>query len=308
MNKTYCPICNSRKDCNQALATVRHKDASFAIVFCNDCHMVLQHPAMSAQRRQKYYLSGYNLSNYQNNLEVTFQVMKPISEYRFAHICKQAGGIPEQYLEIGPGCGTLMKLFQDKGSVTIGVEPDQIAARWMCTEKKLNVYPGFFDDFVQSEAYNRYSQKFNVVVMSHVLEHIARPPKLLSQVKKLLSTEGILFVEVPNVLKPYSDGKRWQDHCDPGHLYYYSPTTLQYLLERAGYQVLSMVTNEYPPYFPIFCVAQPCLVPPTRSVELNPRNNIHQIRRNWLRLRIKHYIYYYPRRLTGRYLRRVKGK
>jgi hypothetical protein len=197
-------------------------------------------------------------------------------------------------------------MFQEGGSVAVGVEPDQIAAHWLKVEKHLDIYNGFFEDFVQSKAYDKYRQTFNVVALSHVLEHIARPSKLLLQVKELLSTEGILFVEVPNVLKPYSHGKRWQDHCDSGHIYYYSPKTLQYLLERARYRVLSMVTNEYPPYFPIFCVAQPCVVPTPNGIELNSKNNISQIRRNWLRLRVKHYIYYYPRRCVGHYLRRGK--
>lgn len=313
LRRTYCPICDKIQQCDKLLVTVKQrrfkqgKDDTFALVFCNSCHMCLQYPTITREIIQKYYSSGYNLSNYQNDLETTFQTMKGLSEYRFNFICQKIGSVPKFCLEIGPGVGTLMNRFQQSGSVVVGVEADTIAAEWMKVEKRLNIYNCFFDDFVKNDAYSKYSKQFDLVIISHVLEHIPRPLEILREVKSLMNPKsGFLFIEVPNVLKPYSDGKRWQDHCDPGHIYYYSPGTLQYLLERSGYQVVSMVTDEFPPHFPIFCLARYGLDPYRERIELNIKNDIHQIRRNWLRLKLKHYIYYYPRRLVGSYLRQVK--
>ena len=140
---TYCPVCDKIQDCDLTLVKVRNFNGDFRIVFCNVCHTALQYPTITSAKIKAYYSSGYNLSNYQDDLEVTFQVMKLVSEYRFSYITSAYGGIPQRYLEIGPGSGTLISMFQDNGSETIGVEPDENAAVWMRTEKNLNIYNGF---------------------------------------------------------------------------------------------------------------------------------------------------------------------
>ena len=306
MKKAYCPICDKTQECEKTLVNVKHGKDKFALVFCNCCHMCFQYPRISSEKIKEYYSSGYNLSNYENDLEKTFQTMKRLAEFRFSFICQKIGSVPKFCLEIGPGVGTLMSIFQKSGSVAVGVEADTIAAEWMKREKNLNIYNLFFDEFIQSNIHKKYLGKCDLVIMSHVLEHIPRPIEMLREVKCLMEPKNAyLFIEVPNVLRPYSDGKRWQDHCDLGHIYYYSPATLKYLLENCGYRVESMLTDAVPPHFPIFCLAKNKSAATESCTELNVRNDIRQIRKAWFRLRINHYVYYYPRRVLGAYLRQV---
>jgi methionine biosynthesis protein MetW len=42
--------------------------------------------------------------------------------------------------------------------------------------------------------------KFDVVIMSHVLEHICYPEKLLADIKNILNHKGIVIVVVPNIM------------------------------------------------------------------------------------------------------------
>jgi SAM-dependent methyltransferase len=75
---------------------------------------------------------------------------------------------------------------------------------------------------------------FDVVIMSHVLEHVAEPLQLVSLVGDHHSPGGILFVEVPLQL-----WRRVPPYRDPvTHINFFAPDSLRYLLTRSGYQVL----------------------------------------------------------------------
>ncbi|MGH7534245.1 MAG: class I SAM-dependent methyltransferase [Gemmatimonadales bacterium] len=76
---------------------------------------------------------------------------------------------------------------------------------------------------------------FDLVILSHVLEHVAAPRAFLRLVRGKLAERGALFIEVPN-----------QDHLhklDMGtHLLFFSPASLGFLLEAAGFTVEHLAT------------------------------------------------------------------
>ena len=63
--------------------------------------MILRFPGLNSDDIKNIYASGYNLTNYVNNLEKTFETMKIIGKYRLKCICDTYGRIPEFYFEIG---------------------------------------------------------------------------------------------------------------------------------------------------------------------------------------------------------------
>ncbi len=80
----------------------------------------------------------------------------------------------------------------------------------------------------------------DLIFMFHVLEHIDDPIQFLKGVKKKLSRNGRLVIEVPNVddilvshykIKPHLDF-----YWEIAHNYYFSKTSLGKVLEKAGYQ------------------------------------------------------------------------
>lgn len=76
---------------------------------------------------------------------------------------------------------------------------------------------------------------FDVVILSHVLEHVARPRELVSALREHHSPGGILFVEVPMQL-----WRRVPPRGEPvTHVNFFAPASLRYLLAASGYEVLS---------------------------------------------------------------------
>jgi predicted SAM-dependent methyltransferase len=79
---------------------------------------------------------------------------------------------------------------------------------------------------------------FDVVRLSHVLEHLPSPRKSLGKVHRLLRPGGLLWVEVPNAasLERRLFHRHWCHWDLPRHLYHFTPTTLVRLLRDTGFR------------------------------------------------------------------------
>lgn len=98
---------------------------------------------------------------------------------------------PRNVLEIGCGAGGILAVFKENGANVIGLD---------------------FDDDYLNEARNHdikvikgstevldIDQKFDVIILSHLLEHIVNPYDFLQDVKRFLSKDGLIYIEVPSI-------------------------------------------------------------------------------------------------------------
>ena len=81
--------------------------------------------------------------------------------------------------------------------------------------------------------------KFDVVTMFHVLEHFYEPIAALTRIQQqLLVTDGLVVIEVPNILKPFRSLDRY--FLRYVHLFQYSLQTLRLLLAKCGFVILTV--------------------------------------------------------------------
>jgi predicted SAM-dependent methyltransferase len=116
-----------------------------------------------------------------------------------------------------------------------GIEPDNTAR-----DKALELYNIHLNE--AGKLYSLASESFDVITLWHVLEHVHVLHNYVDQLKKLLSTEGKLFIAVPN----YTSGdaqiydKFWAAYDVPRHLYHFSPKAMTDLLNRHGLKLETM--------------------------------------------------------------------
>lgn len=115
-----------------------------------------------------------------------------------------------------------------------------------------NKYPECSATIIQTyfEAFNS-DEKFDVIVMGFILEHVDDPVKILLHFKKFLNSNGKLYVAVPNAevlnrrlghmaglltdLQVLSNN----DHL-LGHQRYYTVSSLTADIKKAGYDIVKM--------------------------------------------------------------------
>lgn len=176
-------------------------------------------------RRQPHNSLGYWL----------FSLIEPLRlklDYFGRHLTRASFPQPGRLLDIGCGNGAFLLRTQDLGWDVVGCEPDSQAVK-TCRSQGLRVFHGdAFHDGLKERS-------FDVVTMSHVIEHVSNPTLLLRRAFALLRPGGLLWLALPN---PESVGLRtfraaWLGMHVPYHLCIPSQLALKRWLSAEGFKV-----------------------------------------------------------------------
>jgi predicted TPR repeat methyltransferase len=85
-------------------------------------------------------------------------------------------------------------------------------------------------------------RRYEVAMVSEVLEHLDNPGLCLQGVKSVLEPNGILVLSVPSALgiRVFANALLGRERVQQDHRSWYSPRTLGRLLESCGYQLVDM--------------------------------------------------------------------
>jgi SAM-dependent methyltransferase len=99
----------------------------------------------------------------------------------------------EQYrvLEVGTGAGGILKYFADRGYRVSGIDFDDEFIAYGAA-KGLDLHVGGVDTLPEGE-------KYDCIILSHVLEHIVGPIEFLESLAAKLTPAGCLYIEVPSL-------------------------------------------------------------------------------------------------------------
>jgi SAM-dependent methyltransferase len=143
--------------------------------------------------------------------------------------------------DVGCGSGQAMSAFKQAGYSAVGIEPD--AAPRALAGRVGNVFEGTAEALPEVIA----GREFDVVLLSHVLEHCIDPAAALCNVKRMLAPRGTAVVEVPNnaALGFETYGPGWFFADIPRHLQFFTEPSLRKALSRAGLRVTRVLYTGY---------------------------------------------------------------
>ena len=165
------------------------------------------------------------------------------AKYKAQHIidvCK--GHSFAKVLEVGAGDGSILKLLADQNfapeydAVEIsesGVE--HIKARNITNLKSVQLFDGYKLPFEDNS--------FDLIILSHVLEHVEHERLLLRELKRVAR---YCVIEVPRDYRAGVDN-RIKHFLAYGHINVYTPTSLRYLLRTEGFEVEADLTSMIEP-------------------------------------------------------------
>ncbi len=165
------------------------------------------------------------------------------AKYKAQHIIDVCKGYPaKSVLEVGAGDGSILKLLSDKGfaeqysAVEIsqsGVE--QIRSKNINGLQSIQVFDGYHLPFGDDE--------FDLVILSHVLEHVEHERLLLRELKRVAK---ICLIEIPIDYK-FGVDIRIKHFLAYGHINMYTPTALRFLLLTEGFKIINDLTSMIEP-------------------------------------------------------------
>ena len=133
-------------------------------------------------------------------------------------------------LDVGCGSGRFLAVARQLGWMVHGIDPDP-QARASANALGLPVT----DDTLLELADK--GQRYDVITLSHVIEHVHRPVDTLRQCRALLKPGGRIWLETPNIgSRGYRRfGRYWRGIEAPRHLVLFTRKSLAGALEAAGF-------------------------------------------------------------------------
>ncbi len=224
-----CACCggNNGKIIYEGLTSI-YSVQSWSVVECAECKNIITVPVPSAKLLDEIYSSTYL---YKVHLlasnEKRFR-SRSMAEY----IRKISPGKNSKLLEAGCMYGYLLDELRNDYSVK-GIEIGDEAVSF-CKSKGLDVSDSSIENYLGLS-----NEKFDVIILSHVFEHLLAPDSVIALLRERLTTAGKIVISVPNSdsLCRKLFGKNWGWWQVPVHINHFRLSALQKLADRSGLKI-----------------------------------------------------------------------
>jgi len=240
--KTRCPLCNS-DDPEIVCDKTELKRSGFRAVnnvICLRCGLIYNNPVPSRETLEKYYKEEFVKDksgikdDYQSYIE--FLRLKNITEKdkTVVSFLRDFLKSDSRVFDIGCAYGSLLfGLKKEIGCEVSGIEPDSLMVEVANKHYGLSgVKQGFIEDYFKTGR-----EKFDLIVLRNVMEHLTNLNGIMKGLKNLMSEQGHLFLVFPNAANFVPERNIYR--ClEFGHLYTFTPFSIQQLLFRHGMKVV----------------------------------------------------------------------
>jgi 2-polyprenyl-3-methyl-5-hydroxy-6-metoxy-1,4-benzoquinol methylase len=202
---------------------------------CANCGLVYQNPRPVFKDLRKRYGAGYfeyEHSNEENFFNLMKMGLRDIGFERFYPSCDG-----RRFLDIGCATGLLLGHVRRMGWTVRGVEVCRESAEYGIRKFDLDIFVGTLEEAAFRDA------SFDVVHLSHVIEHVPDPKALLAEISRVLREDGHLVLTTPNVdgFQAKVSKTRWRSAI-PDHVVLFSKKTMAKLLERERYRIVRQIS------------------------------------------------------------------
>jgi len=152
----------------------------------------------------------------------------------------------ESLLDYGCGLGYFLSNLSHMDN-KYGFEVSEFQAE-QAKRRGLNIFNGRVESIFESQ------KTFDYITLHQVIEHLPDPLEVLIRLRELLGEQGYVFITTPNVrgLTSRITKDRWLAMYPPLHLFYFDPRTIRTILEKAGFDVVRLSTENINPYNILF--------------------------------------------------------
>ena len=256
-----CLLCGGRSSSHlvSGYDRIHPEEKDFEYSRCDSCGLVFLNPLptpeeipsfypreyvphqLSRVRNKTGFLNRFAVRNYYgaeslHRSSVLRRFVRWFSSRIMRDLCEAHGAC--RLLDVGCGSGGLMERHRDLGWTVCGIELSPNACE-ACRSRGLEVHPGTVLDAPLA------GRQFDVILLSHVIEHVLDPVGLLRKMREFIAPGGRIILRTPNI---HGIGFLMYHSCwsaleAPRHVVLFSPRTLSLLAKRAGFTVRRLKTR-----------------------------------------------------------------
>lgn len=222
-----CPVCGGAERAPWLDAL------GFPLVRCAACGHRYATEALSAAE-----LAGAYYDEPDADIAARSAAAKQARFLEYGPLIEKVAPEPGRVLDVGCNAGELLALFQEAGWSVAGVEASPGPAAYARSRLGAPVWEGAAEEVIPE------GELFDLVTMTHVLEHVADPKRLLGRLRRALRPGGAILIEVPNaddwLIRAF--GGYYRPLCPGDHVSFFDERSLRRALEEGGFNVMDMVS------------------------------------------------------------------
>jgi 2-polyprenyl-3-methyl-5-hydroxy-6-metoxy-1,4-benzoquinol methylase len=225
--------------------TVSHK--KFNLFFNAEFEMLETFPQPKLEELSSYYESSEYISHTDSKksiIDKTYHLVKKHTIQKKVNLINSFKTENKKLLDVGCGTGDFLVACKNNGWEINGVEPN-LNAKKIIVSKLLN------NEIIYSSLFEFSNEKFDVITLWHVLEHVPNLQEYISELKKLLKPNGVLIVAVPN-FKSYDAeyyNEFWAAFDVPRHLWHFSKKSIDLLFSKHGMSVSKTLPMKFDSFY-----------------------------------------------------------
>lgn len=240
MNR-ICPICfNTKKKIiykqNFGNKTISLMD-KYDVVVCQQCGFVFADNIPSQDEFNKYYevMSKWEFNYNEGMVSDSYKkYFKKIVNFLLPYLPDKNVRI----MDIGCSTGCLLSQFKENGYFNLlGIDPSPQCVKTVEKLYGIKARTSNISDLADNE-------KFDVIILSAVLEHFVDFTVPMEKIRLLLKNGGLLFIEVPDATRFDSYIFAPFQQFSIEHIDYFSPYSIKNLLSKFSFEIIKIEENE----------------------------------------------------------------
>lgn len=228
MEEVNC-ICNGN-----SFTTIALKDRyGLPVVtsLCKKCGLLMTNLHMTKQASNEFYEKEYRelYSGDEQSFDIFFEKQLAHGYAIYEKSKKYLSNSSSNILEIGCGAGGILKAFQNEGYNVVGID---IGNRYL--EYGRNKGLELINSNAEALA-EKYEGEFDLIVLSHVMEHFLDIDEEFAAIKKMLKSGGHIYIEVPGLKNIGAYGYNYLLYFQNAHIFHFHLDTLRQVMNYLGF-------------------------------------------------------------------------
>jgi SAM-dependent methyltransferase len=223
-----CPICGANELTRFNASASDAKGASVSVTECTACSFAWQYPfSRTAQQSAAWYEVAYRDQGSTGSDYFSPSRKRAICELEYSFVRELPASKSRRLLDVGAGSGMFASIAARNGWSVTAVDP---SLRLEDVDgDDIRGFKGGLESIPKDE-------RFDVVTLWDVIEHVEDPAKVIADAAGLLEENGWLVIETGNyksAARVMGGTEHWIYQLD--HRWYFSPHSMMSILGRVGF-------------------------------------------------------------------------
>jgi len=234
--KIKCCVCDSIKF--RKLSNKDRYGLYMPVVICVQCGLIQTNPRMTQESYNEFYNNEYRklYLGVEKPTKLFFSRQLQIGQLIYSYLLKK-GNLRKTkrdlfVFEVGCGAGGILYYFKKKGFKIQGIDLGEDYIEYGIKNHDLDLSISTLKNF-------SFTESPDIIIYSHVFEHILDLKKELSIIHNILSDNGILYTMLPGVKNLFNSyNLNFLRYLQNAHTYHFTLTTLNNLLGTNGFKMI----------------------------------------------------------------------